>query len=70
MRKYFLETFAAKAPQCFVLAALVVGRFQCGKREKSGFAHASPSHPEPTPTAKPQPIFRQGVRCSQVAQLC
>lgn len=53
-----------------LLAAPVAGHFQCGRRAKSSFAHASPSHPQPTPTAEPGPIFRVGVTCPQLARLC
>lgn len=52
-----------------LLAALVAGHFQCGRRAKLSFAHASPSHPQPTLTEEPGPVLRVGITCLQLARL-
>lgn len=71
IKKCFLETFAGKKPQSISLLLWLLDTSSvCGRRAKSSFAHASLSHPQPTPTAERVPIFRLGVTCPQLARLC
>lgn len=53
-----------------LIAVLVAGYFQCGRKPKSSFAHASPSHAHPMPTTEPGLIFRVVVTCPQMTWLC
>lgn len=53
-----------------LIAVLVAGHFQHGRKPKSSFSHASPNHTHSVPTAEPGPVIRVVVTCPQLPWLC